>query len=188
MNCLSNYIGGDEMVEENRYTITDLSKSLKISEHTLRKYENDFNLKIPRNELGHRYYTDKELDLFNRIIEWKNKGLNKTTIQGLLTRNAEAIEQEEQALELVTLDKLTGREMKELLARQISDLLIEREEKLKEEFKRELQIELEKQHEIIAEKVIEQIKTENKKLADYIAATREEDSKGLWSRIFGKKK
>lgn len=176
------------MSEKTIYTIKELSKVFNISEHTLRKYENDFKLKIPRNELGHRYYTDKELELFNRIIEWKKKGFNKTTIQGLLTRNVEAIEQEEQALELVTLDKLTGKEMKELISRQISDLLLEREEKLKEEFKKELQLELEKQQEIITEKIIDQVRSENKKLMDYIAATREDkNKKSFWNSLFRKK-
>lgn len=176
------------MIEKNTYTITELAKQFNLSEHTIRKYESDFKLKIPRTEMGHRYYTDYELDVFKRIIEWKDKGLNKTTIQKLLTRNVEAVEQEEHALELVTLDKLTGKEMKELLTQQIGELLLKREEKLKEDFEEKLRLELEKQQEVITDKIMEQIKAENKKLTDYINDIREEENKGFWGRIFGKKK
>ena len=183
------------MNEEIIYSIGEIAKILDISEHTVRKYENDFNLKIPRNELGHRYYTDKEVSLLQMIIAWKQKGLTKTTINELMNHSVDAIDQKEQAMELVTLDKLTGKEIAELMARQMSDMMMEREQKLKEEFNKELKQELKTQleaqedrmEERIKDQVLNQIKAENEKLMNYIAATREEDKKkGFWSRLLGK--
>lgn len=183
------------MNEEIIYSIGELAKILDISEHTVRKYENDFDLKIPRNELGHRYYTDKEVALFQRIIAWKQKGLTKITINELMNHSADAIDQKEQALELVTLDKLTGREMSELMARQISAIMMEKEKKLKEDFKQELKQELaiqlkvqeERIEERIKDQVLNQIKSENEKLMNYIAVSREKDNKkGFFNRLFGK--
>lgn len=168
-------------MDEKVCSIGEISKILDISEHTIRKYENDFNLKIPRNDLGHRYYMNQEIELFKRILQWKDKGFTKATIKKMLNRSVDAIEQEEHSLELVTMDKLTGKEMKELISRQIGDLLIEREKKLKEEFENQLEKKLDEQR----DKINEQIKSENDKLMKYISTTREEKKKeSFFSRIF----
>lgn len=170
------------------YTINEVAEKLELNSQTLRKWENDFDLKIPRNDMGHRYYTDKEIELFENIQGWKDKGASKKVINSYLGRVDQFQDQKEQALELITLDKLTGKEIKELMSKQMAEILIEREEKLKEEFRKELEQELEKQQEKIAEKVITQVKSENQKLMDYIATTREEESKkkGFFSKLFGK--
>ena len=162
------------------YTINELAEKLNLNSQTLRKWEKDFKLKIPRNDMGHRYYTDRELELFENIKEWKEKGATLKIINNYLGKSNDFKEQNEQALELVTLDKLTGKEIQELLTYKLADILHEREQKLKDEFKKELQGELEKQEERIKEKVIEQIQAENQKLIQYIESRREE-KKGFWS-------
>lgn len=81
------------MSKEKEYSIKDLANLMGVSEHTIRKYETDFNLKIPRNDMNHRCYTDSEVDLFERILDWKEKGFNKTTINNLLNHNVEALDQ-----------------------------------------------------------------------------------------------
>ncbi len=182
------------MENKNVFTIKELSKILEISEHTIRKYESDFNLKIPRNNMGHRYYMDEELELFKRILNWKGKGFNKTTINNLLNHSVEAIEQKEKAIELVTLDNLTGAELKDLMVKQISDILLEREQKLQQEYenklekaKDEIQNKIESELEKQTIKLHEQIRAENNKLIEYIETTRkEEQKKSFWSKLFGK--
>ncbi|HDR5039236.1 TPA: hypothetical protein QCR75_005693, partial [Bacillus anthracis] len=62
---------------------------------------------------------------------------------------------------------------------------------LQEQFKIQLQEELQKQEDRIIKKVtqkqLEQIQSENNKLMDYIAVTREEEKKkGFFNRIFGR--
>ena len=37
-------------------------------------WEEELELNIPRNELGHRYYREEEIQLLNCIKELKNKG------------------------------------------------------------------------------------------------------------------
>ncbi len=182
------------MDNKNIFTIKELSKILEISEHTIRKYESDFNLKIPRNDMGHRYYMDEELELFKRILDWKDKGFNKPIINNLLGHSVEAIGQKEKAIELVTLDNITGAELKELMSKQISDILLERDQKLQQEYeiklekaKDEIQNKMESELEKQALKIHEQIKAENNKLMDYIETTREEEQKkSFWSKLFGK--
>jgi len=185
-------------VEDKKLTIKDAAKILGIKEPTMRKYEQDFNLKIPRNEVGHRYFTDKEIALFKQIKALKDKGANTNVIKNILERSVTAEEQKETALELVTIDKLTGAELKELMLKQISDIMIERErllhekyeekiESIKYDFEKSVALEFEKQKEDICNHVVQQVKTENQKLMDYVTNVREDEKKkSFWSKIFGK--
>ena len=43
---------------EKRYFITDASKMVDVEAHVLRYWEEELMINIPRNEMGHRYYTD----------------------------------------------------------------------------------------------------------------------------------
>lgn len=184
------YKGGDSM-EEKLYSIKDVSKITGIKETTLRKYERDFEIKIPKNEQGYRYYTEKEINLYSWIKSMKEKGAGTEIIKNLLEKSMDAIEQKEQALELVTIDRLTGAELKEVMLKQMSEILLERDrmylekiEQVKEGFEQVLDKRLQDQE----QRIREQIQSENKKLMDYVAASREEEkkeSKGFVSKLLG---
>lgn len=178
------------MKNDDIYTITQISGMLGISDATVRKYEKDYDMKIPRNELGHRFYTTIELEVFRQIISLKEQGANIHVIKKILSKSVSAEEQKEHALELVTLDKLTGLELKELMIKQISELMIERESQLTEKYKEKLEeVKEEIRKEIKGEfnRHQEQREIENKKLMDYIAIAREDDKKkGFLSRLLGK--
>lgn len=57
------------------------ASTLNITVHALRKYERDFNLNILRNGKDHRYYTEKDMRLLEKILEWKRKGYNREHIR-----------------------------------------------------------------------------------------------------------
>jgi len=59
-----------------QYTISELSLRLGIKSPTLRKYENDYELYIPRDELGHRFYSQENLEIFQQILTMKAEGAN----------------------------------------------------------------------------------------------------------------
>ncbi|HPP36165.1 MAG TPA: MerR family transcriptional regulator, partial [Clostridiales bacterium] len=44
-------------VLKERYSITELSEMLQLSDHTLRFYEKECELEVPKDERGRRYYT-----------------------------------------------------------------------------------------------------------------------------------
>lgn len=166
------------IIEQQQYSITQVSKTLNIKDSTLRKWESDYDLNIPRNELGHRFYTDKEIEVLKQIVKLKDSGANIHVIKRILDRSVEAIEQKEQALELVTLDKLTAADLKEVMLKQFSEIMLQREEELtrryeekleqvKNEIREEIRLEFEKQQ--------EQRAVENQKLLDYIENTRQKN-------------
>lgn len=168
---MENYIGS---------TINEMAERLGVNPQTLRKWEKDYGLKIPRNEKGHRFYTEKEVELLESIQHWKGKGASTKAILNYLGRTDEFKEQKEQALELITMDKLTGAELKELMAKQFVELMAEEQRKLKEEFEQVMEEKLRDQE----QKIREQIKAENRKLLSYIEEQREEEKKGFWSKLF----
>ena len=71
-------------MEEQRYLISEASKITGTEAHVLRYWEDELDLKIPRNELGHRYYTEDHIRLFQEIQELKNKGYQLKVIKDLL--------------------------------------------------------------------------------------------------------
>lgn len=166
-------------MSEKIYTIKDLSKITGIKVSTIRKYEKDFNLKIPRNDMQYRYYTDKEIAVYKQIKKMKDSGASLVFIRNLLEKSVDVIDQKEQALELVTLDRLTGAELKEVMVKQIDDIIKKRDECLKNEFEQMLE------HQKL--KIREEIKAENQKLMSYIENKRKERSKGFFSKMFIKK-
>jgi len=165
------------------YTITEFSRMLNISESTIRKYEKDFDLKIPRNEIGNRYYTEKDLELFNQIIELKNNNFNIHQIRELLNKSTVAQEQNSQALDLMKVDQLTVHELKETMANYIAEIIMEKEEELAKEYETKLEV---AKNEIL-QSLQESISSENQKLIELIDKNREEDkSKNIFSKIFKK--
>ena len=58
----------------SHYLISEASRLVDEESHVLRYWEEELALKIPRNDLGHRYYTEVQLDIFRTIKELKQKG------------------------------------------------------------------------------------------------------------------
>lgn len=65
----------------NRYTITEAANMLRVHAHTLRYWEEELDLTIPRNELGHRVYYDEQIEMFRSIKELKEEGYQLQAIR-----------------------------------------------------------------------------------------------------------
>ena len=59
---------------EKRYIISDAAKMVDVESHVLRYWEDELDIVIPRNEMGHRYYTDFHILLLKNIKELKECG------------------------------------------------------------------------------------------------------------------
>lgn len=71
-------------MSEKRYIISDASKQVEVEAHVLRYWEEELSLKIPRNEMGHRYYTDKNITLLKNIKQLKEQGFQLKAIKMIL--------------------------------------------------------------------------------------------------------
>ncbi len=70
---------------ETRYIISDAARMINVEPHVLRYWEEELAIEIPRNELGHRYYTEKEIHLFENIRDLKEKGFQLKAIRLIIS-------------------------------------------------------------------------------------------------------
>lgn len=71
---------------EIHYLISEASKKVDVESHVLRYWEDELELKIPRNEMGHRYYTEAHIRLFRQIKDLKEKGYQLKAIKTALDK------------------------------------------------------------------------------------------------------
>lgn len=72
-------------MEEKRYIISDASKMLNVESHVLRYWEEELAINIPRNEMGHRYYTENHINLLKNIRDLKKQGYGLRAIKMMIT-------------------------------------------------------------------------------------------------------
>ena len=78
-------------MENVRYMISDAASMAGVETHVLRYWEEELDLTIPRNEMGHRYYTKENIQEFKKIKELKEKGYQLKAIKTIL-HSGETIE------------------------------------------------------------------------------------------------
>ena len=64
--------------------ISDAAKKVEVETHVLRYWEEELKLPIKRNEQGHRYYTEEDVQRFKEIKKLKEQGLQLKAISNLL--------------------------------------------------------------------------------------------------------
>ncbi len=86
---------------ERRYMISDASKMVDVESHVLRYWEEELEIEVPRNEMGHRYYTDYYINLFRSVKELKDQGFLLKAIKMLMPKLSEGkhIEAEEMVMD-----------------------------------------------------------------------------------------
>lgn len=60
---------------EVRFMISEAAKQVEVETHVLRYWEEELGLTIGRTEMGHRYYTKDDIQLFCCIKKLKDEGL-----------------------------------------------------------------------------------------------------------------
>ena len=60
---------------EVRFMISEAAKKVQVESHVLRYWEDELHIPIGRTEMGHRYYTQDDIQLFCCIKKLKNEGV-----------------------------------------------------------------------------------------------------------------
>lgn len=71
-------------MEKVRYMISDAATMAGVESHVLRYWEDELDLTIPRNEMGHRYYTRENILEFQKIKSLKEQGYQLKAIRTIL--------------------------------------------------------------------------------------------------------
>ena len=74
-------------MKEKRRMISEAAKELGLETYTLRAWEEELKLNIPRNDKGYRYYGEKELHTFIKIRDMRDEGMSMDEIKEALPKN-----------------------------------------------------------------------------------------------------
>lgn len=80
--------------------ISDAAKEVNVENHVLRYWEEELHLPIKRNELGHRYYTQEDVERFKQIKDMKERGLQLKAIKMILKNGKLDVVPEEECAEI----------------------------------------------------------------------------------------
>ncbi|MCH5254090.1 MAG: MerR family transcriptional regulator [Lachnospiraceae bacterium] len=87
-------------MKEEMLLISEAAKQVQVETHVLRYWEEELQLPIKRNEMGHRYYTMEDVDQFKEIKLLKEQGLQLKAIRTILRKEGqEAMTQDKQVAE-----------------------------------------------------------------------------------------
>lgn len=71
-------------MKEVRYMISDAAKKINVEPHVLRYWEEELEVGIPRNEMGHRYYHEEDIQMMQGVKYLKERGFQLKSIKILL--------------------------------------------------------------------------------------------------------
>ncbi len=76
-------------MKEERYLIKEAAALVGVESHVLRYWEEELKMDIHRNGMGHRYYTQKDIELLTKVRNLKEKGLQLKAIRNYLEMRRE---------------------------------------------------------------------------------------------------
>lgn len=86
-------------MKHTTYTISDAAKVLNVEAHVLRYWEEELELEIHRNNLGHRSYSDKDIQTFKNIKALKDEGFSLHDIKASLPKLIKCKKMDKQTIE-----------------------------------------------------------------------------------------
>ncbi|MBE6024023.1 MAG: MerR family transcriptional regulator [Cellulosilyticum sp.] len=95
---------GVRYVQDKDYlTVKDVAEMLDTEAYVLRFYEKELKLEIKRNSKGHRVYTLEDVDIFRKIQEMREKGLQLKAIENIMHDSNEEIKDTYEQLSSISL-------------------------------------------------------------------------------------
>lgn len=95
-------------MSEACYLISDAARKVDAPSHVLRYWEEELEMVIPRNEMGHRYYTDVHIRIFRQVKELKEKGYQLKAIKTALAKSLETGEEVVSPIDVLEEDVVTA--------------------------------------------------------------------------------
>lgn len=74
--------------------IKDAAKNLGVESHVLRYWEEELGLDIKRNSMGHRYYDDRDIKMFQEVKDLRDRGFALKDVKEGIDRQREKLKEE----------------------------------------------------------------------------------------------
>ena len=69
---------------EVHYMISETAKRVNVETHTLHQWEEELMLPVGRTEMGHRFYTNEDIQLLSCIKKLKEQGMSSEELKALI--------------------------------------------------------------------------------------------------------
>ena len=76
----------------NKYLIKEAAKLVDVEPHVLRYWEEELDMRIKRNDMGHRFYDEQDIRILKKIKELKDRGLQLKAIHELVQKMYDILE------------------------------------------------------------------------------------------------
>ena len=76
----------------NKYLIKEAAKMVDVEPHVLRYWEEELDMRIKRNDMGHRYYDEQDIRILKKIKELKDRGIQLKAIHELVQKMYDILE------------------------------------------------------------------------------------------------
>ena len=73
-------------MEEKIYSVSEAVRLVGVESHVLRYWEEELKIPIRRSSQGHRLYSERDIELFGKVRDWRQKGLQLKAIRLLLNK------------------------------------------------------------------------------------------------------
>ena len=115
------------MEQKSIYYISEAAKKVQVENHVLRYWEEELQLPIKRNEMGHRYYTEQDVKQLQEIKLLKDQGLQLKAIRMILLKAPEAAENQ-MSVDIKEIDRRD--KLMEMVKERVEEKTKEKEEML----------------------------------------------------------
>lgn len=95
------------MMAEKIYSISEAAAMVEVETHVLRYWEEELDINIKRNDMGHRCYEEKDIKILQRVKNLKDKGIQLKAIKDVVHKMYKLLEEGEASGEMDTDDTVS---------------------------------------------------------------------------------
>lgn len=165
---------------EVHYMISEAARRVNVEAHVLRYWEEELELPIERTELGHRYYTEENIQLFHCIKNLKEQGMLlkelKEVIPDLLKTKAKVKKQE---LVKAVPEVVNKQEIEKEDTKEVQDKLF----KAQEIFQSFMKAALEENNQVLEKAVGDYVSEKVIKEIDYLMQAKERQEEERYQKL-----
>lgn len=89
-------------MSERIYSISEAASMVEVETHVLRYWEEELDINIRRNDMGHRCYSERDIKILQRVKTLKDKGIQLKVIKELVHKMYDMLD--EKAIDTVRLE------------------------------------------------------------------------------------
>jgi len=134
-------------MKDKKYMISEAAKLVDVETHVLRYWEEELHISVNRTQMGHRYYTKEDIQLFCCIKKLKDEGISIKELKILLPQILETREKANTSTALQTpenpqlpevINDIPLQQMRDLIGNVLNEVVTANNETLKRDISKDV--------------------------------------------------